>query len=218
MVDDLKKLYMRFGSSLEKGLIINLPSLNDDEHLSIGYDKKRNEVNIHFTDEKITTLGSKRRNYIFVISPFRFFLFLRRFNVFYTHSFINLMMSAKTNLGKLKKHRLIINTFGDSEGIEQKLLHKRKKGKHWKIRKDFDFNSISVNFKRIDDVVLQDNSFYMAFKLKNGNLIKQGVIFRIDDIGGLFFIPQNSIIVLYDMQLFGCIIILIIILLKELYL
>ena len=126
MIDDLKKLFLRFNYTDEKGFILNVPSLNKVEHLSLGFDNERKAFNIHFTNDNINEPGAKRREFIFVMSAFRFFLFLNRFEVFYKQSIVNLILSSKTNLGKLKKHKLIVNTFVTSEEAEDKLIHKRK--------------------------------------------------------------------------------------------
>lgn len=75
MIDELKELYLSFNYTDEKGFIFNAPTSKKGEHISIGFDNKRKEFNIHFTDDSINESGAKRRNYIFAMSAFRFFLF-----------------------------------------------------------------------------------------------------------------------------------------------
>ena len=125
-MDELRKLYLRFNYTDEKGFIFNAPTLKEGEHISIGFDNKKRQFNVHFTDDTINELGAKRRNYIFTISAFRFFLFLKRFDIFYNQSIINLLFMSKTNLGKLKKNKIIINTFMTSHKAEDKLIQKKR--------------------------------------------------------------------------------------------
>ena len=189
MIDDLKKLYLRFNYTDENGFIFNAPTLKEGEHLSIGFDNKRKEFNIHFTNDTINEPGAKRRDFIFVISAFRFFLFLKRFDVFYNQSILNLIIASKTNLGKLKKYKFILNTITTSEEVEDKLIHKKKNGRYWKFRKNLDLDLIAENFKYIDEVDLSNNSFYLAYKLKNNNLVLQGILYKFKHLNGLYFIP-----------------------------
>ncbi|WP_339610292.1 hypothetical protein [uncultured Planktosalinus sp.] len=189
MIDDLKKLYLRFNYTDENGFIFNAPTLKEGEHLSIGFDNKRKEFNIHFTNDNINESGAKRRDFIFVISAFRFFLFLKRFDAFYNQSILNLIIESKTNLGKLKKHKFILNTITTSEEAEDKLIHKKKNGRYWKFRKNLDLDFIAENFKYIDEVALSNNSFYLAYKLKNNNLALQGILYKFEHLNGLYFVP-----------------------------
>ncbi|XCF04780.1 hypothetical protein ABI125_08560 [Tamlana crocina] len=189
MIDELKQLYLRFNYTDEKGFIFNAPTLKEGEHISIGFDNKRREFNIHFTDDTINEAGAKRRNYIFVLSAFRFFLFLKRFELLYNQSILNLVLSSKTNFGKLKKYKLIINTFISSDEAEDKLIHKRKNGKHWKFRENFDIDDILENYKYFEESDLSNNSFYYAYKLKKNNLSLQGIIFKFENLNTIYFIP-----------------------------
>lgn len=189
MIDDLKKLFLRFNYTDEKGFILNVPSLNNGEHLTLGFDNKRKEFNIHFTNEKINEPGAKRREFIFAMSAFRFFLFLKRFEVFYNQSIVNLILSSKTNLGKLKKHKLIVNTFVTSEEVEDKLIHKRKNGKHWKLRENFDWNLIANNFKYLEKSDLNSDKVLIAYRFNKGHLTLQGFIYNFEHLKGVYFIP-----------------------------
>jgi hypothetical protein len=189
MMEDLKELYLRFNYSEEKGFIFNAPTLKKGEHISIGFDNKRKQFNVHFTDDNINQSGAKRRNFIFVISAFRFFLFLKRFEIFYNQRMANLVLTSKTNLGKLKKHNLIINALGNSIDLQEKMIFTKKKGKHWKIREDFDLDLITDNFKYIGDVELVNNSFYFAYKMKRSTLSLQDIIYKFENVSGIYFIP-----------------------------
>ncbi|WJJ96396.1 hypothetical protein [Algibacter luteus] len=189
MIDELRKLYLRFNYTDEKGFIFNAPTLKEGEHISIGFDNKKRQFNVHFTDDTINELGAKRRNYVFTLSAFRFFLFLKRFELFYNQSILNLVLSSKINFGKLKKHKLIINTFMTSDEAEEKLIHKRKNGKHWKFRESFDIDIILENYKYIEESDLSNNSFYYAYKLKKNNLSVQGIIYKFENLNSIYFIP-----------------------------
>jgi len=189
MIDELKKLYLRFNYTDKKGFIFNAPTFKKGEHISIGLDNKRKEFNVHFTDDNIKEPGAKRRNFIFTISAFRFFLFLKRFELFYSQSILNLIFTSKTNLGKLKKHKFIINTFIGSDEAEDKLIHKKKNGKYWRFRENFDINNILENYKYIEEADLSDNSFHYVYKFKNNHLLVQGIIFKFKKLNGVYFIP-----------------------------
>lgn len=189
MVEGLKELFLRFNYTDENGFILNVPSLNSGEHLTLGFDNKRKEFNIHFTNDNITELGAKRREFIFAMSAFRFFLFLKRFEVFYNQSIVNLVLSSKTNLGKLKKHKLIVNAFVTSEEAEDKLIHKRKNGKHWKFRENFDWNLIADNFKYLEESDLKSDEVLIAYRFNKGHLSLQGFIFKYEHLKGIYFIP-----------------------------
>ena len=69
------------------------------------------------------------------------------------------------------------------------MIHKRKNGRHWKFRENFDLDLIVDNFKHIDEVDLSNNSFYLAYKLKNNNLALQGILYKFENLNGLYFIP-----------------------------
>jgi len=189
MIDELKKLYLRFNYTDKKGFIFNAPTLKDGEHLSIGFDNKRKEFNVHFTDDTINEPDAKRRNFIFVISAFRFFLFLRRFEVLYNQAMVNLFLNSKTNIGKLKRHKFIINTFINSDEAENKLIHKRKNGKHWKFRENFDLDYILENYKYIEESDITNNNFQFVYKFKNNHLSLQGIAYKIENFIGIYFIP-----------------------------
>ncbi|MAB49335.1 MAG: hypothetical protein CMC05_11960 [Flavobacteriaceae bacterium] len=189
MIEELRKLYLRFNYTNEKGFIFNAPTSNKGEHISISFDNKRKEFNVHFTDDSIKEAGAKRRTFFFVISAFRFFLFLRRFETLYTQGIINLVFSSKINLGKLKKHKFIINTFFTSDEAEDKLITKKKNGKYWKFKTDIDLDSIIENYKYIEASDLIGNSFNYAYKFKNNSLLLQGIIFNFENLNGIYFIP-----------------------------
>lgn len=78
MDNSLRELYIRYNYNEEKGFIVNIPSFKENIHLSIGFDNKRKEFNIHFTDDNIHEEGAKRKKFILVMSAFRFFLFLNK--------------------------------------------------------------------------------------------------------------------------------------------
>jgi len=189
MIDELKKLYLRFNYTDKKGFIFNAPTFKNGEHISIGLDNKRKEFNVHFTDDNIKESGAKRRNFIFTISSFRFFLFLKRFELFYSQSILNLIFTSKTNLGKLNKHKFIINTFIGSDEAEDKLIHKKKNGKYWRFRENFDIDNILENYKYIEESDLSGNSFHYVYKFKNNHLLVQGIIFNFEKLNGVYFIP-----------------------------
>ncbi|WP_417238096.1 hypothetical protein [Bizionia sp.] len=189
MVEGLKELFLRFNYTDEKGFILNVPSLNNGEHLTLGFDNKRKEFNIHFTNDNITVPGAKRREFIFAMSAFRFFLFLKRFEVFYNQSIVNLILSSKTNLGKLKKYKFIVNTFVTSDEAEDKLIHKRKNGKHWKFRENFDWNLIADNFNYLEESDLNSDEVLIAYKYNKGHLSLQGFIYKFENLKSIYFIP-----------------------------
>lgn len=189
MIEELRKLYLRFNYTDENGFIFNAPTSKKGEHISIGFDNKRKEFNVHFTDDTIKEPGAERRTFFFVISAFRFFLFLRRFEMLYTQSIFNVVFTSKTNLGKLKKHKFIINTFFTSDEAEDKLIAKKKNGKYWKFRQDIELNSIIENYKYVDALDLSGNSFNYAFKFKNNSLLVQGIIFNFEQLNGIYFVP-----------------------------
>lgn len=189
MIDDLTKLFIRFNYNNEKGFILNLPSLKKNEHLTCGFDNKRKEVNIHFTNENINELGAKRREFIFVMSSFRFFLFVNRFKSIFIQNFFNLTLSSKTNFGKLKKHKFIINSLALSEEAEDKLVHKKKNGKYWKLKNNFDSNLVMENFKYIEKTDLNSDNVLVVYKFNKSHLSIQGFVFKLDDLKGLYFIP-----------------------------
>ncbi len=189
MIDESKELYIRFNYSDENGFIFNAPTSKKGEHLSIGFDIKRKEFNIHFTDDTINETGAKRRTFIFTISAFRFFLFLKRFKLFYNQSLSNLVFTSKINIGKLKKHKFIINTFISSDEAEDMLIHKKKNGKYWKFRENFDIDNILEGIKYIEESDLTGNSSQFAYKFKNNKLLLQGIVFNFEKLNGIYFIP-----------------------------
>ncbi|WP_159296167.1 hypothetical protein [Tenacibaculum maritimum] len=136
--------------------------------------------------------GTKRRNFIFTMPAFRFFLFLYRFEKINKQNIIKLILSSKTNLGKLKKHKFIINAFLVSDEIENHLIRSRKKGKHLKFRENFDFNLVADSFKFLEEADLPPDKFLLAYKLNKGNLSLQGFIYKFNHLGGLYFVPLKK--------------------------
>jgi hypothetical protein len=120
---------------------------------------------------------------------FVFSCFLKRFEVLYNQSIVNLILSSKTNLGKLKKHKLIVNTFVTSNEAEDKLIHKRKNGKHWKFRENFDWNLISYNFKYLEKSDLNSDIVLIAYRFNKGHLRLQGFIYKFEHLKSIYFIP-----------------------------
>ncbi len=105
----------------------------------------------------------------------------------YNHDILNLLLSSKSNIGKLKKHKFIINTFINLDDSVDKMIHKRKNDKHWKFREDFDFNVVAEKFKYLEDSDLPDESFHLAYKRKNNNLSLQCIIDKFEKFKSIYF-------------------------------
>ncbi|MBB3123792.1 hypothetical protein FHS04_001295 [Mesoflavibacter sabulilitoris] len=193
MIDEFKNFYARFNYNEANGFICTLPTGKQKEHLSIGFDNKRKEFNIHFTDDSIIEKGVKRRNFIFVISAFRFFLIIRRIELFYLSSFLNLVLSSKINLGRLKKHKLMIYNIEDSIDVRNKLFEVTKNGKKWKFNSNLNTSFFTDSLEPISNLTKLKNDFTTVYKWKKQQLSLQGFILKLDDVKGLYFIPLKKL-------------------------
>ncbi|MFK7806975.1 MAG: hypothetical protein AB8F74_04150 [Saprospiraceae bacterium] len=192
MMDELKHLYARFNYTDDKGFIVTVPTGKNKEHLSLGFDNSRREFNIHITDDSILEKGAKRRSYIFTLSAFRFFLLIKRFEQVFIHSFLSLILSSKTNLGKLKKNGFMFFDIEDTEECKQNFLNITKRGKKMKFNKDLDFGDLEDTLKTVSQFAESKNNFVTIFKFQKGQLLKQGYLFKFEKLNGLYFVPNKK--------------------------
>jgi len=188
----IQNLYIRFNYTEEKGFICNLPTLEEGIHLTIGFCNKRKEFNIHFTNDNIKESGKDRRDFILTISSFRFFLFSKRFEPFLINKFINLLQSSKINIGRLKKHKLIVNTMITNEYTENHILRKTKKGKRWRFNKNFKPEKLIDGLEYIESKDQFKNEINVVSKLSNGYIRTQGFVFKISEHSSLYFVPMKK--------------------------
>lgn len=191
MDNSLRELFVRFNYNEETGFICNVPSFKTNVHMSIGFDNKRKEFNIHFTDDNIKEVDAKRRIFILVMSAFRFFLLLNRFNSLYEFRHLKMIRNSEINLGKLKKHGIMFFHLPDSI-VESKLLHLTNKGKKIGIRKNVDLNAMTDGFLPITEIYSYTDTFFQAYKWKGEHLSFQGIIFKANSSGKLYFVPKKK--------------------------
>lgn len=191
MNNSFKGCYARYNYSEEKGIICNLPTFKENIHLTIGFNNKRKEFNIHFTDDNIKEVGAKRRIFILVMSAFRFFLLLNRFNSLYEFRHLKMISDSEINLGKLKKHGIMFFHLPDSI-VESKLLHLTNKGKKIGIRNNVDLNAMTDGFLPITEIYSYTNTFFQAYKWKGEHLSFQGIIFKVSSSNKLYFVPKKK--------------------------
>lgn len=191
MKNTFKGCYARFNYTEEKGVICNLPTFKENIHLTISFDNKRKEFNIHFTDDDIKEVGAKRRKFILVLSTFRFFLLVNRFYRLYELRHIKMISDSEINLGKLKKHDIMFFHLPDSIA-ESKLLHLTKKGRKISIRDNVDLNAMVHGFLPITEIHSCTDSFFQAYKWKGEHLSFQGIIFKANSSGKLYFVTKKK--------------------------
>ncbi|NCP60031.1 MAG: hypothetical protein GW839_06995 [Flavobacteriales bacterium] len=191
MNETLRKLYAYFNYNEEKGFICTVPTFKENVHLSIGFDNIRKEFNVHFTDDNIKEVGAIRKDYILVMSAFRFLLFINRFVAFYNFNNRILLKSSKTNLGKLKKHDFMIFSL-DDESVGNKLLDIKSNGKRWKFRKNIDSELFADGFHPVSQIHDIKGSFFQAYKWKGEHLSYQGIIFQSNSNKSLYYIPKKK--------------------------
>lgn len=191
MKNSFKGCYARYNYTEEKGVICNLPTFKENIHLTIGFDNKRKEFNIHFTDENVREDGAKKREFILVMSSFRFFLLLYRFYSPYEFRYLKMIRNSEINLGKLKKHGIMFFHLPDSI-VESKLLHLKGRGKRMKIRENVDLNAMADGFLPITEIHSCTDSFFQAYKWKGEHLSFQGIIFKANSSGKLYLVPKKK--------------------------
>lgn len=191
MKNTFKGCYARFNYTEEKGVICNLPTFKENIHLTIGFDNKRKEFNIHFTDDNVKEAGAKKREFILVMSSFRFFLLLNRFNTLYEFRHLKMIRDSEINLGKLKKHGIMFFHLPDSI-VESELLHLTKKGKKIKVRDNLDLNALADGFLPITEIHSCTDFFFQAYKWKGEHLSFQGIIFKASSSNKLYFVPKKK--------------------------
>lgn len=190
MDDIFRNLFSYFNYSKEKGFIWTIPTLKKGEHLSIGLDNKRKEFNVHFTDDTIKGQGIHRRNFILTMSSFRFFLLIKRFEVVYQYSLLNLILKSKINPGKLKKHGIILSPLDLSDEHRDNLVKISKRGHKWKFQKDIDHDFLFSSFISNSEIHSCKSNTYQAYKFKGEHLSLQGFVLRLEILkNGLYFIP-----------------------------
>lgn len=189
MFEEFKSLFIWMSNSEEKGFLFTVPTFEEGIHLSIGFDQKRKEFNIHFTNDNINEPGAKRRDFILVIPSFRFFLMMYRFTDFMKVNLLNLILRNRSNLGKLKKYNFILMPL-ENENIEQTDIFKiTKNGRKWKPRTDINPSIFTDNLKYAADFKTLQKSGYIAYKLKGSHLSMQGIIFNFPEFQRMFFVP-----------------------------
>jgi hypothetical protein len=191
MKNSLRELYVRFNYNEETGFICNVPSFNANVHMSIGFDNKRKEFNIHFTDDNIKEEGKERRTFILIMSAFRFFLMVKRLVILHNCIHLEFIKKSKINPGKLKKNGFMIFHLPDSI-LETKLLHITRQGKHVKIRKNIDFTVLVDGFQSVTNIFLYSNKSFQAYKWKGEHLSFQGIIFKSNISEKLYFVPKKK--------------------------
>ncbi len=186
-----KGCYARYNYTEEKGVICNLPTFEKNIHLTIGYSNRRKEFNLHFTDDNIKEVGSIRRKFILVMSSFRFFLLINRFEKLYNFRHLKMISDSEINLGKLKRQGIMFFHLPDSI-VESKLLHLTKKGKKIGIRDNVDLNAMADGFQPIAEILGYTDTFFQAYKWKGEHLSFQGIIFKTNSSNKLYFVPKKK--------------------------
>jgi hypothetical protein len=191
MKNSFKGCYARYNYTGEKGVICNLPAFKKGIHLTIGFNNERKEFNIHFTDDNIKEVGSIRRKFILVMSSFRFFLLINRFEKLYNFRHLKMISDSEINLGKLKRQGIMFFHLPDSI-VESKLLHLTKKGRKISIRDNVDLNAMADGFLPITEIHSCTDTFFQAYKWKGEHLSFQGIIFKANSSGKLYFVPKKK--------------------------
>ncbi len=102
-----------------------------------------------------------------------------------------MIRDSEINLGKLKKHGFMFFHLPDSI-VESKLLHLKGRGKRIKIRESVDLNAMADGFLPITEIHSCTDSFFQAYKWKGEYLSFQGIIFKTNSSGRLYFVPKKN--------------------------
>lgn len=192
MLEGLKSLFIWMSNNNEKGFIFTVPTFDKGIHLSIGFDKKRNEFNIHYTNDNIKETGKDRRKNLLVIPSFRFFLMLYRLEKIINIIIADLVFKNRCNLGKIKKHNFILMPL-EHENIKQRDIFKiTKNGRKWKTKQDLEPSSYLEYSKEVSSIEKLTESSYIAFKYKGSHLSVQGFILNFPEFQRIFFIPKKQ--------------------------
>lgn len=79
-----------------------------------------------------------------------------------------------------------------NEYAENHILHKTKKGKHWKFNKSYKPNELIDGFEYIKKKDQLKNELNLVSKLKNGQLITQGFVFKLFEDEKLYLVPVKK--------------------------
>jgi hypothetical protein len=189
MFEDLKSLYIWISSSQDKGFIVTVPTFDQGIHLTIGFDNRRKEFNIHLTNDNIKDPGAKRRDFLLVLPSFRFFLMMFRLTEFLQSNLLYLIFSNRSNLGKMKKHNFILIPV-ENENIQQDDIFKiTKKGRKCKPKMNVDPSLFLDNLKYATEYEKLPKSSYIAYKMKGSHLSMQGIIFNFPKMHRMYFVP-----------------------------
>ncbi|WP_026451441.1 hypothetical protein [Aequorivita capsosiphonis] len=191
MDKNFRNFFIRYNYNDEKGFTCQIPTSEKNVHLSIAFNNKSKEFNIHFTDDNIKKSGAKRYNFILVMSAFRFFLLINRFEKLYDFNHLKVIRESKTSLGKLKKNGFMIFHLPVSV-LETKLLHISQQGKKIRFRKNSDLNALADGFHPVTNIHSYNTTIFQAYKWKGEHLSFQGIIFKPNISGKLYFVPKKK--------------------------
>ncbi|HET8838706.1 MAG TPA: hypothetical protein VFM82_06895 [Flavobacteriaceae bacterium] len=185
MKNKIPSFFVRTNIS-EKGFIVNLPSLNLNEHLTIGFDKKRNNFNIHFTKDASLPKHEKRHNFILVLSSFRFLLLLKRLETFQNSLIPAFLQKIKANPFDFSdKSYCFMRELTEKE--QKTLLTFKKKRSYFKLKKMPGPEFIDF-FMDHSEISQYKNGFFTVFYLKNDQLQHKGFLFKFEKFTDFYFV------------------------------
>lgn len=191
-MEELSRLWVRFKKPDEKGFLMNVPMLEQKKHLSLGYDARSHKINIHITDDTKEHSDKSKYDFIYSISPFRFFLFIKRFGIYQSFAFLELLKSSKINKGRLRRHDLLLMPLEQKDIDIDKFVKRTKNNTKFRLRPDMDFEELYRRLEYVENLDIIAEGVHEAFSYKNGNLKKEGFVFQLSTFGGLYFIPRKK--------------------------
>jgi hypothetical protein len=163
--------YLKIGS--QKGREkISIGLTGTGSHFTITNNGERRMINAHITYDDL----SRRTDYLCELSYFTWARLLVRMRQLLLPKQQQFFFSRRVNLGRLKRHRLLILSGNPDPDVEKALVKVNSSKTYIRSRKEVN-SSVFHNLVKYPDEILTDNAkFYLLFSSKRKTF--QGIIFR----------------------------------------
>lgn len=152
---------------------ISLGPIDTHKHITLHLGTKSKRIDIHIKDE-FEQDEKKRYDQLIVVSYFE----LKRLYILTKDEIkeqISLSLSSTINKGKLRKNKCILNPI--LKNYNSDILKVNKERTRFKLKKSINTSVIDSLFIDIDNIHT-DTEIHFVYRIKNGNLIKNGIIFK----------------------------------------
>ena len=157
-------------------------------HYTIRFWSGKKTVDLHKTNEV-----TGHHETLFEISTFRLLLLLGRLQRVQEFLTKEIWLDNKINPGKLKKYNCHLFDLND-KNITQEDILKISGGKRMRLSKILSLFELSKKMELLPPDILhsRNEGMFMVYRFKRGRLLMQGMIFKIPQLNGNYFITTKD--------------------------